>query len=44
MLMGLQLFLAGYMAELVGRNSPTRNTYLVSNYLGLEAPCKSERE
>lgn len=44
MLMGLQLFLAGYIAEMVGRNSPTRNTYLVSEYLGLEANCKSERE
>lgn len=30
MLMGLQLFLAGYLAELVGRNSPTRNTYLIA--------------
>lgn len=44
MIMGLQLFLSGYMAELVGRNSPTRNTYLVSDYLGLESTCKSERE
>ncbi|MCM1530946.1 MAG: glycosyltransferase family 2 protein [Bacteroides sp.] len=34
MLMGLQLFLAGYLAELVGRNSPTRNTYLIAEHLG----------
>lgn len=34
MLMGVQLFLAGYLAELVGRNSPTRNTYLISEVLG----------
>ncbi len=33
MLMGLQLFLAGYLAELVGRNSPTRNTYLIAEKL-----------
>lgn len=34
MLMGLQLFLSGYLAELVGRNSPTRNAYLVAERLG----------
>lgn len=27
MVMGTQLFLAGFIAELIGRNSPTRNTY-----------------
>lgn len=29
MIMGVQFFLAGFLAELVGRNSSTRNTYLV---------------
>ena len=30
MVMGLQLFLAGFISELVGRNSPERNSYLVA--------------
>lgn len=34
MLIGVQLFLAGYLAELIGRNSPTRNTYLIEKKLG----------
>lgn len=29
MIIGTQLFLAGFIAELIGRNSPTRNHYLV---------------
>lgn len=29
MIMGVQFFLAGYIGELVGRNSPTRNTYAI---------------
>lgn len=29
MLMGVQFFLAGFIAELIGRNSSTRNVYLV---------------
>lgn len=29
MIMGVQFFLAGFLAELVGRNSTTRNVYLV---------------
>ena len=41
MIMGLQLFLAGYLAELVGRNSPTRNTYLVAESLGTDKSGKS---
>ncbi|MEG1498957.1 MAG: glycosyltransferase family 2 protein [Bacteroidales bacterium] len=35
MTMGLQLFLAGYIAELVGRNSSTRNMYLISKKIGV---------
>ncbi|MEG2178647.1 MAG: glycosyltransferase family 2 protein [Bacteroidales bacterium] len=34
MLIGVQLFLAGYLGELIGRNSSTRNTYLISKRLG----------
>lgn len=29
MIIGVQFFLAGFIAELIGRNSPTRNHYLV---------------
>lgn len=29
MIIGVQLFLAGFIAELIGRNSPTRNQYLI---------------
>jgi hypothetical protein len=30
MIIGAQLFLTGFLAELVGRNSPTRNQYLIA--------------
>lgn len=33
MILGSQFFLAGFIAELVGRNSSTRNTYLVEKEL-----------
>lgn len=29
MIIGVQLFLAGFLGELIGRNSPTRNHYLI---------------
>jgi hypothetical protein len=29
MIIGTQLFLAGFIAELIGRNSTTRNNYLI---------------
>ncbi len=29
LIIGVQLFLVGFLAELVGRNSPTRNNYLI---------------
>ena len=29
MIIGVQFFLAGFIAELIGRNSTTRNNYLV---------------
>lgn len=33
MIIGIQFFLAGFIAELMGRNSSTRNHYLVENEL-----------
>jgi glycosyltransferase involved in cell wall biosynthesis len=33
MIMGVQFFLAGFLAELSGRNSSTRNTYLIEKIL-----------
>lgn len=34
MLMGVQLFLAGFIAELIGRNSELRNSYLIEKEIG----------
>lgn len=34
MLMGVQLFLAGFIAELINRNAPDRNHYLISEKIG----------
>lgn len=34
MILGTQLFLAGFIAELIGRNSPDRNTYLIEKETG----------
>jgi hypothetical protein len=31
----MQLFLAGYIAELVARNAPGRNHYLIETKIGL---------
>ncbi|HXB96383.1 MAG TPA: glycosyltransferase family 2 protein [Puia sp.] len=36
MIIGSQLFLTGFMAELISRNSPGRNFYLVEQRLGLD--------
>lgn len=36
MLMGLQFFLAGFLAELIGRNSSSRNNYLIEEKEGWE--------
>ena len=33
MILGVQFFLAGFLAELVGRNSSTRNVYLIEKEL-----------
>ncbi|HTI10692.1 MAG TPA: glycosyltransferase family 2 protein [Puia sp.] len=38
MILGSQLFLTGFVAELISRNSSGRNTYLIEQKLGLEAP------
>jgi glycosyltransferase involved in cell wall biosynthesis len=35
MIIGMQLFLAGFVAELIARNSPERNSYLIEKKLGL---------
>ena len=35
---GTQLFLTGFIAELISRNSPGRNSYLIEQKLGLENP------
>lgn len=35
MIIGMQLFLAGFVAELVSRNAPERNSYLIEKKLGI---------
>jgi glycosyltransferase involved in cell wall biosynthesis len=35
MIIGMQLFLAGFVAELVSRNAPERNSYLVEKRVGI---------
>jgi glycosyltransferase involved in cell wall biosynthesis len=37
-LLGAQLFPTGFVAELISRNSPGRNAYLIEQKLGLENP------
>ena len=34
-IIGMQLFLAGFISELIARNAPGRNTYLVEDKIGL---------
>jgi hypothetical protein len=34
-IIGIQLFLAGFIGELISRNSPARNAYLVEKKTGL---------
>ncbi|HVZ56685.1 MAG TPA: glycosyltransferase family 2 protein [Chitinophagaceae bacterium] len=34
-ILGMQLFLAGFLGELISRNAPGRNTYLIEKKLGL---------
>ncbi len=35
MIIGMQMFLAGFVAELVARNAPERNSYLIEKKLGV---------
>jgi hypothetical protein len=35
LIIGMQLFLAGFVSELVSRNAPGRNTYLIEDKIGL---------
>jgi glycosyltransferase involved in cell wall biosynthesis len=35
LILGMQLFLAGYLAELIARNAPGRNHYLIETQIGL---------
>jgi hypothetical protein len=35
LILGMQLFLAGFISELVARNAPGRNAYLVEDKIGL---------
>lgn len=36
LIIGMQLFLAGFLAELISRNSPDRNSYSIQKTLGFE--------
>jgi hypothetical protein len=36
MVIGMQLFLSGFVAELVVRNAAERNIYLIEHKLGIE--------
>ncbi|MFM2139431.1 MAG: hypothetical protein RJA57_1738, partial [Bacteroidota bacterium] len=35
LVVGMQLFLAGFLGELIARNSPARNVYIVERKLGI---------
>ncbi|GAC1388331.1 MAG: glycosyltransferase family 2 protein [Ginsengibacter sp.] len=37
MIIGIQLFLAGFIGELISRNSPERNHYLIEDRIGIDA-------
>jgi len=34
-IIGIQLFLAGFIGELISRNAPGRNSYLIEKKVGL---------
>jgi hypothetical protein len=40
-IIGTQLFLTGFLAELVARTSPNRNNYIIEKYLQLEEEQKN---
>src|SRR5438270_3232597 len=35
LIIGMQLFLAGFLSELIARNAPGRNSYLIEDKIGL---------
>jgi len=35
-IIGTQLFLAGFISELISRNAPERNVYVKKSYIGLD--------
>ncbi len=35
LIIGMQLFLAGFIGELISRNSPGRNSYIIEKKTGL---------
>lgn len=43
MIMGTQLFLTGFLAEMVARNAPNRNKYGVAERLGLEEKSDAKK-
>ncbi len=43
MIMGTQLFLTGFLAEMVARNAPNRNRYGIDAHLGLEETSDSKK-
>ncbi len=43
MILGTQLFLAGFLGELVSRSSADRNTYLVAGRINLEEPADENK-
>ncbi len=43
MIMGTQLFLTGFLAEMVARNSPTRNRYGIDERLGLKEESSAQK-
>ena len=42
MILGTQLFLTGFVAELIGRNSPTRNSYLIEQELNFTSTNEND--
>jgi hypothetical protein len=36
MIIGSQLFLSGFVAELISRNAPGRNNFLIEKKIGLD--------
>ncbi|MBE9485096.1 MAG: glycosyltransferase family 2 protein [Bacteroidetes bacterium] len=38
MIVGVQLFLSGFLAEMVSRNSPDRNKYIIQSRIGHDVP------